>query len=700
MTRRKKFNFFAKLLRRWYWIFALALVTLVSVGVSLAMLPTRDANDSFATRPYGLMTTLENRALDLLFQARDVWRKDERTRGVREPVTIIEIDDATLSATGVRFQKTQRTSYARLIDRASIGGAAVIAVDDFLSEAGGTSAEDVAADENLAQSITNAGNVVIAKKLEAGGTPAINPLPMFADVAYGVGYADLPSDTDSVRAIRSTLIAKSAEDMSFGARIAEAYLIGQHIAEGNEIDSFQGLERLDETRVRFGKREIPLRIDGNLQLDFRARSPSFTHVSANDILAPDAAPLSDELFRDRIILIGASYTQAPDLFETPFIEPFQVMRFFDRDLPTTPKLMPGVEIHATALATMLWGNAPARPAYWLQAALVILSIMLVAAAVFTLRVLPGALVVALLAAGFFVCAAWMFTRYATVLPLASAWLGMVVMTPVGLGLRYAHERAVREEKEAERAEIMDIFSRCVSDDVAEKLWQQRDALAGGERRIVTIIFTDIRGFTTISEKIPSDKLVEMLNDYFSRMHLIVDRHCGHINKFIGDGLMIVFGAPVSRGDYGEAWAAVACGLEMLQEVEVMNGEAAKHNRPEIKIGVGIHTGEAICGIVGAERRLEYTVIGDTVNLSARLESTTKEYQVPILISAATHELINKRYETQALGEVTVKGKTKSTKVYTVIERRKKRRLLTDTFRRESATPPPNVAATEVQSTGA
>ncbi len=687
MARRKSnFKFIAYALRRWYYALALALVIAIGGLLALVMRPTPDAGGlSYATRPYGLTTGIENIAVDLLFQMRDVWRKDGRERGRNEPITIIEIDDKTIGAAGVQTQKFSRTAYAPLIERASLGGAMVIGVDDLLSEAGGRSPEEAATDEKLAAAILNAGNVVLAKKLDAGGTPAISPLPMFADGAYTIGFVDMSADNDTETAARSTMLMRAHKngeqpDFSFATRLAEGYLFAQHLAQGKPEETFyneQGFQPIGDETVRLGERTLPLRTDRNLQLDFRARSPAFQTVSAIDVLNenPDA-PLSDErFFKDRIVLIGASFTQAPDLFATPFVEPLALVRFFDADLPTIPKKTPGVEIHATAVATLLWGESPVRPAYQRQVALVLLPLALVALCVFTLRALPGAFLIGLIAVGVFAAAVWSFNTHAVILPLASAWLGMLAMVPTGLGLRYAYERAVREEKEAERAEIMDIFSRCVSDDVAEKLWQQRDALAGGERRIVTLVFTDIRGFTTISEGMASEKLVELLNDYFSRMHTIVDRHCGHINKFIGDGLLIVFGAPVSRGDYGEAWAAVACGLEMLQEVEAMNEEATAKNRPHIKIGVGIHTGEAICGVVGAERRLEYTVIGDTVNLAARLESTTKEYAVPILISSATQELVAKRYDTQPLGEVTVKGKTKSTSVFTVVERRKKRRLL-------------------------
>jgi adenylate cyclase len=212
---------------------------------------------------------------------------------------------------------------------------------------------------------------------------------------------------------------------------------------------------------------------------------------------------------------------------------------------------------------------------------------------------------------------------------------------------------------------MDILSRCVSSEVASELWESRDQIMSGERRSVSLVFTDIRSFTTLSESASSDQIVIWLNDYFSRMHAIVTRHGGHINKFLGDGLMIVFGAPASRGDEREARAAVACGLEMLAEVARINLDWKDSARPTIKIGVGIHTGEATCGVVGAERRLEYTVIGDTVNLASRLESLTKEYGVPLLVSEATARLLDQRYEVNALGEVTVKGKNESTKIFAV-----------------------------------
>jgi adenylate cyclase len=486
---------------------------------------------------------------------------------------------------------------------------------------------------------------------------------MFADQAYATGFVDLPLDSDGF--VRSTqlVLARPKQDVkfSFATRLVEGYLA----ATAPEGTPPQYLEPGTQGNPRLGQRQILTRNDRNLQIDFRGHSPAFQRVSAADILFKHAT-LPADLFRDRIVLIGAANIDAPDLFATPYYEYSALSRLLDRSLPAMPKRMPGVEIHANAASTILFGKMLKHLSYPRQILALLLALAVVAFAVFRLRPLlafGGVIVIAILALA---VSSWSFNTHGVILPLAASWLGMILLTPLGLGLRYAHERLLRSETEAERALVMDIFSRFVSADVAKEMWDRRgQSSLVGENHTVTIVFTDIRNFTTLSEAEASNIVVEWLNDYFARMNEIVERRGGHINKYIGDGLMIVFGAPVNRGDAAEARAAVECGLEMLDEVERMNDDWKGSGRPVVKIGCGIHTGMATCGVVGAERRLEYTVIGDTVNLSARLESTTKELGVTILISESTATLVENYYDVRPMGEVKVKGKTQNTTVFTV-----------------------------------
>jgi adenylate cyclase len=659
----------ARLLRRRYRLLAAALALAVLAGVALLMRPLRERDGRFDKNPYGLLTTLENRALDLLFQLRDARRPAERGRALAEPITIVEVDERSIRASQVRLQKWPRDWYARLVERARDGGAKAVGLDIYLSEKGGDYAEEDAegappdkdrdADRALAEAIYDTENIVLVQKLEAGGVQAIVPHPMFAEGATAVGFADFPFDGDqAIRSAQLVVTPPGGEpQMSFAAALAQLY-------------AGETLEPEGERGVRLGPRGFPLRNDHTLQIDFRGRAPSYARVSAADILFNADARLPEDIFRDRVVIIGATNNDAPDLFLTPFYEPLALARLFDPSLAPVPARMPGVEVHANAVATLLFGRALARPAYGWQVAFVAAALALVALSVFALRALLGFALVAGVALALLAVSAWAFEARGLILPLASAWVGVGALAPLGLLLRQARERVLREEKEAERAQIMDIFSRCVSQEVAEELWQKRDRVElGGEARVVTVVFTDIRNFTTLTEAAASSKeVVTWLNDYFSRMHEVVCQHGGHINKFIGDGLMIVFGAPVDRGAREEARAAVECGLRMLEEVENLNREWEGTGRPHLAIGVGVHTGEATCGVVGAPGRLEYTIIGDTVNLAARLESTTKEAGVTLLVSHATAERLGPEYETGALGDVKVKGKTESTSVFTVRRR--------------------------------
>ena len=216
--------------------------------------------------------------------------------------------------------------------------------------------------------------------------------------------------------------------------------------------------------------------------------------------------------------------------------------------------------------------------------------------------------------------------------------------------------------ELEQSQRMrDLFGRYVSKEVAERVIENGADL-GGENVPATALFADIRDFTTLTESLPPQQVVDILNRYYTRMVDAIVEQGGWVNKFGGDSLLAVFGAPIRQSDH--ALRAVNAAWEMNRALAEFNAEQVAMGLPTITIGVGISSGEMLAGNVGGKERLEYTVIGDPVNLASRLESLTKEWQTPILLSEHTQELLDEnKVNTNRCDQVTVKGKTQPTIVY-------------------------------------
>ena len=218
---------------------------------------------------------------------------------------------------------------------------------------------------------------------------------------------------------------------------------------------------------------------------------------------------------------------------------------------------------------------------------------------------------------------------------------------------------------AERDRVRDLLGKVVSREVAAELLQKGIAL-GGEEREVTVLFSDLRNFTGMSEALPPQEMIGILNHYFTRMSAIVEKHGGVVDKYVGDALMALFGAPVAKD--GDADRALKTALEMTAALDELNRDWHERGLPTIDVGIGVNTDVVIAGNMGSETRLNYTVIGDGVNLASRLEGLTKvpDYQTRIIISGATLAKANERYLTRRLGEVAVKGKQKATEIYALL----------------------------------
>jgi class 3 adenylate cyclase len=219
------------------------------------------------------------------------------------------------------------------------------------------------------------------------------------------------------------------------------------------------------------------------------------------------------------------------------------------------------------------------------------------------------------------------------------------------------------EKKHLRDQQRDLIRRFATEEVAQDLEMSGFSL-GGEFVEATVMFSDIRGFTTITESQSPADTIELLNDYYTLMFEAISSHNGVVNQMVGDGLMAIFGAPLPREFHCQD--AVLAALEMVEMVDLFNLEQAAQGKVQIKIGVGVATGQVIAGYTGTQRRATYTCVGDTVNLAARLEAHTKAVGQPVLIDEGTQGCLNSLIQTEEQGLVKLKGKTQDVRIYSVL----------------------------------
>jgi adenylate cyclase len=237
---------------------------------------------------------------------------------------------------------------------------------------------------------------------------------------------------------------------------------------------------------------------------------------------------------------------------------------------------------------------------------------------------------------------------------------MFTITTIGA---YTH-KFVLENRSKEK--VKSAMGKYMSQDVMKRVIQNIDNLGlGGKRSVVTVLFADIRGFTSMSEKMSAQQVSEILNEYFTEIEPIITKHNGVINKFIGDAVMAIFGEPIQ--DKSHAQNAVKCAYAMLEKVRELQSKWVKEGKPKIEIGIGINTGEVFVGNIGSVNRMEYTVIGDTVNLASRLESYNKIYKTKLLISTSTYEEVKGFTDVIKISDVQIRGKANKMDIYEVLK---------------------------------
>ena len=369
------------------------------------------------------------------------------------------------------------------------------------------------------------------------------------------------------------------------------------------------------------------------------------------LVTPDALTDAERaLIAGRLVIIGAAHTNTSDAFATSY------------DLQAGPEPMYGAELHGHIAATLLSGARLREPGDAARPGLFLL--LGLASALLYFRVsLRLAVGLTLSLATLPLLGYALFVGMDLLLPV-TGFIFVSVMTFGGAyGLRFSGEQR-------QRARLRAVFGRYVAEDVVEQILASPDGLKlGGERREVTILMSDIRGFTTISEQLEPEEVVEMLNAWFERScKPILDRG-GVVDKFIGDAIMAVFGAPIARED--PAGDAMASALEMAAAAQDfqrwMRRRFPDKTLPAFDIGVGVHSGVAVVGNIGHEQRIEYTVIGDAVNVAARIEGLTKALGCRVLASRAALETARRDFETGKTSALQVKGRLEPVEVIELLE---------------------------------
>ncbi len=536
------------------------------------------------------------------------------SRPPNQDILIIEIDSSSINKLG-RWP-WDRKIHAEIISKICNQQPAVLGVDINFSEP-----SDPWSDQKLVESFKNCPAVV---------------LPLLAETNLTFGEIRLDSYISPIiglRGISSQGVANIILDRDGILRKSLINLLGP---EGVEYYSFAKV-----VAEEFNKKKLPnilLDQQGKMVINFSGPPGSFNSISAQEFLSGD----KEVSMNGKIVLIGAT---APDLHDNYMV-------------PTSGgQPMSGVEIHANAISTII-ENSFLRPVnnFW-QIVIFVLLILGTCLFMFRLNLIKGTIFVFVLFLLYLLSALVLFEQ---------GYILDILYSIVSIMLTYLTVVIFRNLTDVrEKRKIKKAFSRYVSPEIIEEiLIDPKKLKLGGENRELSILFSDIRGFTSISEKLSAHDLVSFLNDYLSLMSDLIMEAGGVVDKYIGDAIMAFWGAPIRQDLHAENVCRTAISM-----VKKLNQNISRWNEeygfvPDI--GIGINSGEVIVGNIGSDKRFDYTVMGDAVNLSSRLESLTKKYKVKIIVSQFTKEAAGDSFVFRYLDKVVVKGKKIGVEIFELI----------------------------------
>ena len=557
---------------------------------------------AFAAKAGGVLSSQELSTVDVRFSV----------RGTQPPprnVVIVGIDDTTLQALNQRWPFPRRY-HAQLIDRLRRDGVKVIAYDIVFAQQ-----TDTTDDNDLILAVARARNVVLAAtEVNAKGeTDVLGGGSLLHQIHAQAGSAFFPTQADGV--------------------------IRRVPYEVNGLTSFA----IKTAEVATGKTISPSSLGGSSAwIDYAGPDKTIPTLSFSSVLRGRFKP---GLFRGKIAVVGPVASEMQDVHSTSV---------------SSNVLMSGAEVEANAISTALRGF-PLRSVPWIVDVLLIAVLALITPLASLLIPPLVALVVGVSSGALFLLAAQVAFDHGwivfVVYPLGALALSVVFSVAIGALLTLF-----------ERERIRDMFGRFVPEQVVDQVLAQTGGglRLGGKLRTCTMMFTDLRGFTTFSETRSAEDVIEILNYYFGEMSEAVFGHGGTLVSYLGDGMMAVFGAPLDQADHADR--AVAAADEMLRvRLPRVNAWLAEHGHGEgFRMGVGLNSGPIVAGNIGSERRLEYTTIGDTVNTASRLEGLTKGTPYPLLVADATRKLLREELaELVYVGELELKGRSERVKVWSL-----------------------------------
>jgi adenylate cyclase len=534
-------------------------------------------------------------------QALEVFRT---THKPHPDLIIMAIDNKSLSSIG-RWP-WDRSVHARFLQRVGEGQPRVVAFDINFSET-----QDMANDQELRQALGNAVHPVVlaSEAVYFNNSPQpsrfIKPLDYFYERSHiSIGHVNVEPRSDGVADESPTTLASPTEQL-----LPFAYAVNNALG---------ARERAPAARFL---------------IDFAGQAGAIPTYSYSDVLDGKVSP---ELWRDKVILIGATASDLHDVVLTPVGH------------------MAGIEWHANVLDNLLTGRGKTLPATpYRMAIMILLGVILVTIFIFTNS--KQALLALLVALGVLSLGSFIVWQTGIAVPYLFGGLLFILLYLGNAGYRWY-------KTEAEKRRLRRTTELYFSPQVLEYVLAYPESLKlGGERKEVTIFFSDIRSFTTITETASPEVLSVLLHEYFTEMTEEIFATDGVVDKFIGDAIMAFWGAPLRQDD--QADRALTAALGMISKLEQLRESWKAKGWPEVRIGIGIATGIATVGNMGSDKRFDYTVIGDSVNIAARLESATKDYNVPIIVSESTKEKTTREYNFIHLGSITVKGKTQAINAY-------------------------------------